>query len=100
MSNPLRNGESPDPLRAYEEADLITPPFKLPESLVNDIEAWAGAYSEIPGDFAAEVLRIGLRIKMYPSDAVVHGGPKGPISVQKLGTNSPIRDADGSRHPI
>lgn len=90
MSDRLRNGENPNrPGRG-----LIQPPFRLPEVLIDDLYKWARAYGEVPGDFIEDILREGLRARMFPSDAVVYSGPSGPIRVQKLENKNPIK-SDG-----
>jgi hypothetical protein len=146
MINRLRNGESPNPLRGYQESHLMSPPYRVPEVLIRTVEKWAKAYEcpsgqfvtgivmegldkmtpsptnihsgegrvqlpfkipealiedirakarrydVIPGDLFEEVLEVGLRGKMFPSDAVVIVGPNGPISVQRLETRLPVSD--------
>ena len=85
-------------LKSYQREHMVDPNFRIPEDLDNNVRAWARAYNMTPGEFATQILREGLRARMFPSDAIVISGPKGPISVQRLEGRSPVQD--DSHHPV
>ena len=56
MTNGQRNGETPDPLRAHQETNLIQPPFRLSEALIEDITRLARSEG-LTGQLASNLLR-------------------------------------------